>query len=380
MDGISSLYKKSSSSVNTHALINKPTTTFTMFSISTLLLSALALSTVHAIPARTPKWYSLAPITRAPRQEQSTLFIPPSTIAILGGVVPDNSSGLFPPFATTTMMQFYSIPDNKWSSRAPVPVAMNHINAAVVDGKIYLLGGLVEHNSTPGRSWQAPAVSDSYMYDPDTDVWTKLAHSLPDGEERGSAAMGVFEKKIFLAGGMFDLQLYGNSSQNTVSVVSIFDTETQNWMEVPPAAKYLPAPRDHAGAAVVGNKMYVLGGRNHGMYRMRGNVYILDLCDLEAGWTTSAAQMPTPRGGVAAGVVGTKIYTFGGEGDESVESGVFNEVEAYDVVTDSWESAGTMKVPRHGTYAASVDGRIYIPGGGILEGGEPVSDFDVFVP
>jgi N-acetylneuraminic acid mutarotase len=151
-------------------------------------------------------------------------------------------------------------------------------------------------------------------------------------------------------------------------------------MEVPPAAKHLPAPRDHAGAAVIGNKMYVLGGRDHGMFHTRGTVYILDLCDLEAGWTTSTAQMPTPRGGVSAGVVGTKVYTFGGEGDQSVESGVFNEVEAYDVVTDTWESAGTMKVPRHGTYAVSVGGRIYIPGGGILEGGDPVSDFDVFVP
>jgi N-acetylneuraminic acid mutarotase len=348
--------------------------------ISTLLLSILALCSVHALPARTPKWYSLAPITHAPRQEQSTLFIPPSTIAILGGVIPVNDTTLFPPFATTTMMQFYSIPNNTWTTRAPVPIAMNHINAAVVDGKIYLLGGLVEHNSTPGRSWQAPAVSEAWIYDPATDIWTKLAATLPAGEERGSAAMGVFEKKIFLAGGMFDLQLYGNSSQNSVSVVSVFDTETQSWMDVPAAAKNLPAPRDHAGAAVVGNKMYVLGGRNHGMYRKRDTVYILDLCDLEAGWVTSAARMPTPRGGVSTGVVGTKIYTFGGEGDESVESGVFNEVEAYDVVTDSWSSAGTMRVPRHGTYAVSVGDRIYIPGGGILEGGDPVSDFDVFVP
>lgn len=75
--------------------------------------------------------------------------------------------------------------------------------------------------------------------------------------------------------------------------------------------------------------------------------------------------MPTARGGVATGVVGRKIYTFGGEENTAIESGVFNEIEAYDTVADRWESVGTMKIPRHGTFAIGVNGRIYIPGGGI---------------
>jgi N-acetylneuraminic acid mutarotase len=79
-------------------------------------------------------------------------------------------------------------------------------------------------------------------------------------------------------------------------------------------------------------------------------------------------------------VVGTNIYTFGGEGDGSRKSGVFEQVEAYDTERDRWESVGTMRVPRHGTYAVGVEGRVYIPGGGILQGGWPVADFDVFVP
>jgi N-acetylneuraminic acid mutarotase len=77
-------------------------------------------------------------------------------------------------------------------------------------------------------------------------------------------------------------------------------------------------------------------------------------------------------------VVGGKVYTFGGEGDKSVESGVFDEVEAYDTERDAWESVGTMKIARHGTSAVGVRGKVYIPGGGILQGGGPVADFDAF--
>ena len=253
---------------------------------------------------------------------------------------------------------------------------LNHVNAAIVDGKIYSLGGLAEAPG-PDRVWRA--VANSYMYDPATDHWTTI-QKMPDGEARGSAAIGVYDKKIYLAGGLIDLELSGNYTQRTVAVVSIYDTQSQTWLTVPAAARFMPARRDHAGASVVGSKLYVLGGRDHGPENVQDQVFVLDLCDLEAGWRTSGARMPTARGGIAAGVVGAKVYTFGGEGNVKADSGVFDQVEAYDTVADAWESVGTMRIPRHGTYAVGVRGKVYIPGGGLKQGGLPVADFDVFVP
>jgi len=124
--------------------------------------------------------------------------------------------------------------------------------------------------------------------------------------------------------------------------------------------------------------MYILGRRKDGQENKKDTVLVLDLCDLEAGWKVAEARMPTARGGIAAGVVGPKVYAFGGEGDTSVASGVFGEIEAYDTAKDSWESFGTMKLPRHGTYGVGVGKKIYIPGGGIEQSGAPVADFDVF--
>jgi N-acetylneuraminic acid mutarotase len=253
---------------------------------------------------------------------------------------------------------------------------VNHLNAAVVRGKIYVLGALVESEDERGRAWRSTA--ESWVYDPKEDKWSSIPNGLPEGEARGSAAVGVYDEKIYLAGGLTDLEFYGAYAQKSVAELSVFDTKTNEWVKVPEEAKYIPEARDHAGAAVVGRKMYVLGGRDQGSDNAKDTVFVLDLECLEKGWVISASRMPTARGGVAAGVVGGKVYTFGGEGDKSVESGVFDEVEAYDTERDTWESVGTMKIPRHGTSAVGVRGKVYIPGGGILQGGGPVADLDAF--
>jgi N-acetylneuraminic acid mutarotase len=94
--------------------------------------------------------------------------------------------------------------------------------------------------------------------------------------------------------------------------------------------------------------------------------------------------MPTARGGVASGAVGNEIYVFGGEGNPNSTTGIFPQVEGYNTVTDSWESLDDMKIPRHGTYAASVGGKVYIPGGGLQEDSgndnHSTRDFDAFIP
>ena len=59
-----------------------------------------------------------------------------------------------------------------------------------------------------------------------------------------------------------------------------------------------------------------------------------------------------------------RIYVFGGE----ARSGTFDENEAYDPVTDSWEKLLPMPTPRHGLGAAIVGRTIYVIGGGISPG------------
>jgi N-acetylneuraminic acid mutarotase len=345
-----------------------------MLSFSFIRIFALAVFT-HAClghPTYPKGWSNLANITVAPRQEHTTFFLPPSTIGIIGGIVPEGGF-----IATTDLMQFYSITENTWETVAPMPRPLNHVNAAVSSGKIYVLGGLADADDG-SRAWNA--VRDSWVYDPKTNKWDAIS-PMPEGEERGSAAIGVYDGKIYLAGGMRTLQLEGERLQDTVDTVSIYDTRRERWITVPEGARKIPGGRDHAGAGVVGDKFYVLGGRDHGQNNVKDTVFILDLRNVQRGWVTSSARMPTPRGGVAAGVVGKHIYTFGGEGNQELESGVFDSTEVYNTATDSWERLAPMKVARHGTYAVGVGSNVYVPGGGLIQGGgDAVAYFDVFRP
>lgn len=149
------------------------------------LVSATATSTLDSRSAL-GTWTPLAPIARHKRQEHTTVALNSSHLYVLGGILPEDTSGnLFP---TITLMQAYSIPLDKWITVAPVPAAYNHPNAAVVDGKIYLLGAL-----TPGAPATWVAASACYVYDPVKDKWTFIG-DMPNG--RGSAAVAVRKKTM----------------------------------------------------------------------------------------------------------------------------------------------------------------------------------------
>ncbi|KAK3360572.1 hypothetical protein B0T25DRAFT_602305 [Lasiosphaeria hispida] len=97
-------------------------------------------------------------------------------------------------------------------------------------------------------------------------------------------------------------------------------------------------------------------------------------------WVRHPPRLPTPRGGIAAAAVGEKIYTFGGEGNPNSEIGVYNETEVYDTVKNTWDQLPVMPLPRHGTSAVAIGGKVFIPGGGLKIGADPVDSFDVYRP
>ncbi|OBR09620.1 Kelch repeat-containing protein [Colletotrichum higginsianum IMI 349063] len=340
-----------------------------------VLSSLLTLSSSHPYQPH-PRWENLTDIPIVARQEHTGVMLPPDNLVIFGGIIP-NASAVPIPFTTVNMVQSYSIGSKSWRTLAPLPRAMNHVNVAVVDGKVYAFGGLDDGGP---EQMVLNAVGDSWVYDPAGDAWTPLP-PVPD-VPRGMAALGVHDGRIFLAGGFTALGMRGQGPHASVSDVSVFDTKTGKWLPdlIPANARHLPAPRDHAGYVVVDGKLYVVGGFDNGTPGRSNTVFILDLTDLGKGWKTSAAQMPTARGGFAWGLLGSKLYTFGGEGNPEVQSGTFNETEVYDLATDSWAKLEPMPVPRHSVPGFAFDGKVYIPGGGLLGGAAPTSHFDVYYP
>ncbi|TDZ29225.1 Kelch-like protein terF [Colletotrichum spinosum] len=146
------------------------------------------------------------------------------------------------------------------------------------------------------------------------------------------------------------------------------------------AATFLTEERDHAGAAILGNKLCVLGGRERGQRNMKGTGFLLDFGHLGRGWRVSQGRMSTTRG-VVTGTIGKHVFVFGGEGSVADGlDGIYNETEVFNTRTEKWKKLEPMDVPRQGGSAVAVGNRIYVPGGGLGEDGSPVNIFDVYRP
>ncbi|KAK8071930.1 hypothetical protein PG996_005278 [Apiospora saccharicola] len=324
----------------------------------------------------TSSWKSLAPIAIEPRQENGVGAVG-EDVYILGGITTLNTT--LEALPSLPIAQAYSTSKDEWRRIADVPLPINHGNVASVDNKLYLLGALtgVLNVTGLGTNWTND-VPINYVYTPETDAWTALPALQDATTWRGASAVGVWRDTVLIAGGLTGQVAADGVPQPTVAFVSAFNTTSETWTTLPD----LPEPRDHVGGAVVDDVFYVVGGRLNSSTEVRGTVFALDLLAVNKGWELRPGTMPTPRGGLSTAAVGQRIYTFGGEGaitDERPE-GVYDNVEVYDTTTDTWEVLPPMAHPRHGTGAAAVDGKIYIPGGANHTNAGAVDTNDVFIP
>ncbi len=282
-------------------------------------------------------WQSMADVGGGPIQETG--------VAALGGKV-YVVGGFDETLQIGSRVQVYDPAEDSWAQVAPLPIAVHHANVVAANGSLYVLGAM----QLSGFSFVA--ISDSYVYAPDTDTWTPLA-PIPKGSERGSAAIGVLENRIVLAGGL---------RGDAIADVIAYDIESNAWETGWPP---LPSPTDHLVGAAIDNVLYAIGGRDGGIDSVKDSVLSFALGD--AAWT-ERASMPTARGGAAAAVVEGRIVVVGGEGNPNAGNGVFPQVEFYDPAENIWSTLPDMPSPRHGMGAAGIGDTLYVPGGASKQG------------
>jgi N-acetylneuraminic acid mutarotase len=162
-----------------------------------------------------------------------------------------------------------------------------------------------------------------------------------------------------VAEGSFVYIVGGQNSGGFLGDIERFDVRTH---EVTRLTNKL-TPRHHHGAALVGRKIYVFGGRGYGL--PHGNPYepSMDIYDLDSGSITRGAPMRTPRAYFAWATVGGKIYAIGGS---EWGARAFNQIglnEVYDPETNTWSEAAPMPRARDTRAAAVVGDGIYVFGG-----------------
>lgn len=300
--------------------------------VATVLVTAATAVVAHDYPAtakpnQAGTWSNLPSLPK-PRQEHAVVALN-NKIYIIGGVIPGACNPFFPVYCSTGTTDVYDVGTGTWSAIAPLPPlpdgserTLLHPGAAVVKGKIYVLGGLQRPSPTSDFPWYA--VGDSFVYDPLTDKWTPLA-PMPPGTERGSGAIVAYEQKIYVAGGTFchegfEGQCFTDSERN--HFFSVYDTVTNTWQQLPD----LPQPRDHVPGAVLGNSLYLFGGRDDNVDSTFSDVFAYNL---KTGTWRTRAPMPTARSEAWLGVVGEKVHLIGGSGNVANETGTFDDHEAY---------------------------------------------------
>lgn len=250
----------------------------------------------------------------------------------------------------------YDTKTKKWTSGATPPLEMHHFQPVVYDKNIYVLGAM-----TGGYPGETP-VPHIYVYHPAKDTWTK-GNPIPENRRRGGAGAVVYKDKIYLVCGIKD----GHRGDHK-NWLDVYDPKTGQWEKLPDA----PRARDHFQAVVANDQLYLMGGRTTiaADNPFKNTIGEVDVYDFKTkSWHTLEENLPTPRAGNFAIVVGDEIIVIGGESFGQVPA--HSEVEALNIKSKTWRRLSPMMQGRHGTGVVLHDNQLYVASGCGNRGGTP---------
>jgi len=248
----------------------------------------------------------------------------------------------------TKMVQFYDPVTNAWSQTVGAPLSFHHCQAAYVNGLIYVIGAFT------GAYPDETPVPDIYIYNPASKSWSK-GPSIPLARRRGATATGVYNGKIYVAGG----NTLGHRA-GWVAWFDEFDPATGSWTQLADA----PQPRDHHRALVVQDRLYLVSGRRSNYGQSGGTtgntIPEVEVYDFAAGvWSILPNPIPTPRAGCGVISHGRDLIVIAGEN----ATGPLDKVESLDVISGTWRIFPALAQKRNGPVATSFGDKLYVSGG-----------------
>jgi len=131
--------------------------------------------------------------------------------------------------------EVYNPKTNTWETKSPMSISREHLTSAVLDDKMYVIGG------RDSNQWNKDL---NERYDPQTDSWETL-EPLPTA--RSGLTASILNGAIFVFGGESNLKTY---EENEVFVPG------EGWFSQQP----MPISRHGLSSTTVGNNIYLIGG------------------------------------------------------------------------------------------------------------------------
>ncbi len=145
----------------------------------------------------------------------------------------------------------------------------------------------------------------------------------------------------------------------------------------------MPGARCEVSAAVVGDRLYVVGGGRPTFSNRPGirgmAIQRVEYYDSAEDMWHACAPLPVPRDHLGLAAFGDRIYAFGGF-THSVHQGANERVFAYDTKQDRWSEVAPMKHKRGSAGAAVIGGEIHVVGGRGLEPDVTIAAHEVYDP
>ncbi|MEE8311309.1 MAG: kelch repeat-containing protein, partial [Candidatus Binatia bacterium] len=199
-----------------------------------------------------------------------------------------------------------------------------------------------------------------------TGYWETRPEPSTDRSEAGMALVGT---KIYIMGG---------ETASSGRTVDAYNIQSQSWTSAPlmPGYGVENYGRNHIQPVVIGSKIYVAGGFTVTTRAGIEELIVLDTNNLGAGWQ-QLTPMPSGRGSMACAADGVQIFCAGGADDASTALSL-GGLRIYNTLTDVWSTGASMPRDRDSTFAQMIDGKMYVIGGRDSTPSNPVTATDIY--
>lgn len=251
-------------------------------------------------------------------------------------------------FQSLNQVEIYDPKKDQWSEGREMPTSRSGTVAAAMNNRIYVMGGGYRESDGSFRF-----LTTVEIYDPSRDSWEKgpdllMRHDAP--------AATVYKGTIYLFGGHHPEATGGPLTDPAFTFAEQFLSRSEHWTVLPP----LPTPRFSLAALPWEGRILALGGGAFTGTEFTNFDRVESYDPRRKMWTDLPhLSLPWPAAGPGACVLHERIYLFGGNNGEAIQS----RAACYDPMDGKWIELPPMPEPRVVMAALPVRDRIYIIGG-----------------